>query len=87
MIKQEKPLAKVDSEASKAELTEHFYIAYTYRIVENFRGWKRSWILQFESHPRKFSPRNFGCAIPTHDWFSIPRKFSLYLCILVTNPN
>ena len=26
-----------------------------YRIAENFRGWKRSRISWFESHPRKFS--------------------------------
>ena len=49
---------------------------YSYCISENFRGWKRSLILRFESHLWKFSPSNFGRAIPTHDWFSIPRKFS-----------
>ena len=31
-----------------------------YRIAGNFRGRKLSWISRFESHPRKFSPRNLG---------------------------
>ena len=44
--------------------------------MENFRGRKRSRILLFESHLQKFSPQAFGCAVPTHDWFSIPQKFS-----------
>ena len=51
-------------------------VLYMYRIVGNFRGWKCSRISRFESHPWKFSPQNFRCAIPNHDWFSIPRKFS-----------
>ena len=31
-----------------------------YRRAGNFRGRKRSRISRFESHPRKFSPRNLG---------------------------
>ena len=37
-----------------------------YRIAENCRGRTLSWFLQFVSHPRKFLPRNFGCAVPTY---------------------
>ena len=38
----------------------HVLQYYYYRIVENFRGRKLSWISRFWSHPRKFSLWNFG---------------------------
>ena len=39
-----------------------------YCIAGNFRGRILSRISRFESHPRKFSPRNFGHAAPTYVW-------------------
>ena len=54
------------------------HVHTTYRIAGNFRGRKLSRISRFESHPRKFSPRNLG-AYRTHLWLvsSNPWKFSL----------
>ena len=51
-------------------------IIMLYLIAENFQGRKCSWISHFERHPRKFSPQNFGHAVPTYNWFSIPWKSS-----------
>ena len=45
-----------------------------YRIAGNFWGRKFSWISRFESHPQKFSPRNFGHAAPTYVWFQAIRE-------------
>ena len=45
-----------------------------YRIAKNFQGRKLSRISRFESHPRKFSPRNFGHAIPTYVTFQNSAK-------------
>ena len=50
--------------------------AWKYRIAENFRGRILSQISCFESHPRKFSPRNLGMPYPPMLGFSIPWKFS-----------
>ena len=46
-----------------------------YCIAENFRGRKHSQILQFWSHPQKFSPRNLDVPYPPMIGFSFPRKF------------
>ena len=49
---------------------------WKYRIAGNFRGRKLSRILRFDSHPQKFSPRNFGHAHAAPTYSSNPWKFS-----------
>ena len=43
-----------------------YTLAYHNNIVGNFQERKPSWILQFYSHPWKFSPRNFRHATPIY---------------------
>ena len=58
-------------------------LSLRYRIAGNFRGRKLLRISRFESHPRKFSPRNLGGAAPIYDWFQAIRES--FLCEILTS--